>query len=291
VCIVNSCGFDSIPSDLGSLFVTKYMKQRYNQRCSSIKLYINVLKGDASGGTLASAIAAFDNPEALSKENRNPYSLEDLSSWSNASKVEAITPPRQHEQVWVKYDEDVKRWTCPWMMSSTNSKLVRRSNSLLAYQFGPSLEYSETMEKKSYLSAVVFNLILLGLLVSLYFRVTRFFAQKFLPAPGEGPSREKMNAGFLKATLVAHGETDKSKKVTAVLSLPKDPGYMFTSVMLAESALCLALQREQLNEAYTQRRKDYDSQLLGGILTPASAMGEILLDRLTRVGFKINVVD
>jgi len=175
-------------------------------------------------------------------------------------------------------------------MASTNGKCVRRSNSLLAYAFGPELRYAEVMEHKNFFVALFTTLFLFAFGILLYFAPTRNVVRRFLPQPGQGPSKELLASGFMKLTVIGKSESDPTNKITAVVQAPKEPGYAFTAVMLAESALCLALQREECNKLYRQRKGDDEPEVLGGILTPASAMGNVLLDRLTRAGMKFNVV-
>lgn len=289
VAIVHCCGFDSIPSDLGALFVAENMKKIHNSRCSEIKLYITEIKGGVSGGTLNSACTAFETG-ALSRENLNPYSLEDHTSWVNASKRENIAHKDTRDPLWIKYDFNRSCWTGPWFMAPTNGKCVRRSNSLLSYALGPQLRYTEVLEFKGFFSALFTTLALFFFTFLLFFSFTRNLLRRFLPQPGSGPSKELLASGHMKATIVGVSETDPAKKVTAVVSIPKEPGYAFTAVMLTESALCLALQRDQINQNWRARKSEDEPEILGGILTPASSMGPLLIERLTRAGMKFNVV-
>jgi len=174
-------------------------------------------------------------------------------------------------------------------MASTNGKCVRRSNSLLSYALGPELRYTEVMEHKNFFVALFTTIALFAFAVLLFFAPTRNLIKRFLPQPGQGPSKELLASGFMKLTVIGTSESDPNNKVTAVIQAPKDPGYAFTAVMISESALCLALQRAELNEAYRQRKPEDDPEVLGGILTPASAMGHILIERLTRAGMKFNI--
>jgi len=205
-------------------------------------------------------------------------------------KKEKITHRDTHDPMWINYDFDRATWTGPWFMASTNGKCVRRTNSLLSYALGPELRYTEVMEHKNLLIAVVTTVFLFAFGIVLFFAPTRNLVKRFLPQPGQGPSKETLASGFMKMTIIGKSESDPNNKITAVVQAPKDPGYAFTAVMLAESALCLALQREECNKVYRQRKGDDEPDVLGGILTPASAMGPVLLDRLTRAGMKFNVV-
>eukprot|EP01099_Mayorella_cantabrigiensis_P001943 TRINITY_DN1837_c0_g1_i1.p1 TRINITY_DN1837_c0_g1~~TRINITY_DN1837_c0_g1_i1.p1 ORF type:complete len:364 (-),score=90.46 TRINITY_DN1837_c0_g1_i1:277-1335(-) len=211
VAIVNGCGFDSIPSDLGALFVANQMKQRFGTRCSKISLYVTEIKGGVSGGTLHSACTAFETG-AFSPENRDPYSTEDYTSLSNASKREKIVHRDTHDPLWIQYDFDRAKWTGPWIMASTNGKCVRRSNSLLSYALGPELRYSEVMEYKNFLAAFFTTVCLFVFSLLLVFGPTRNLVKRFLPQPGQGPSKELLASGHMRLTIIGTSESDPNKK-------------------------------------------------------------------------------
>jgi short subunit dehydrogenase-like uncharacterized protein len=93
----------------------------------------------------------------------------------------------------------------------------------------------------------------------------RRLVAKRLPAPGEGPSKKKREAGYFDIALWAQHPDDPALNLRGRVRGDRDPGYGSTSKMLGESAVCLA--RDGLEAG-------------GGFWTPASAMGDALLARL-----------
>ena len=127
--IIHSCGFDSIPSDLGVLFLQSEAKKKYDRFCSYIKYYVRATKGGFSGGTIASMIAISNYIKSkpnLSGLLGNPYAL-------NSDNYESPSVSSLRSVVW---DQDVGLWTAPFIMSGINTRVVRRSNELLGLMYG-----------------------------------------------------------------------------------------------------------------------------------------------------------
>jgi short subunit dehydrogenase-like uncharacterized protein len=268
--IVHTCGFDSIPFDLGAWFLQDAMMKEHGVPALEIKTRVGRFSGAASGGTIASMLnmlaEADDNPSILELMD-NPYSLNPEG---------AITGPDGADQDSAVYDPDFEQWTSPFVMAAVNTRVVRRSNALLNFPWGKDFHYNEATLCKSRTAAIrnaVAGKVGMGLLGK---PTARRLAARMLPKPGEGPSQQAREEGFYE--LFFHGihPLDRNKDMRVKVSGDMDPGYGSTSKMLAESALCLA--------------KD-DIEVGGGIWTPASAMNELLLGRLTNnAGLKFEVI-
>ncbi len=268
--IVHTCGFDSIPFDLGAWFLQDAMMKEHGVAAIEIKTRVGRFSGAASGGTIASMLnmlsEADDNSSILELMD-NPYSLNPEG---------ATTGPDGPDQSGAVYDPDFKQWTSPFVMAAVNTRVVRRSNALLNFPWGKGFHYNEATLCKSRAAATrnaVAGKIGMGLMGN---RTARGLAARILPKPGEGPSQQVREKGFYE--LFFHGihPLDRNKDMRVKVSGDMDPGYGSTSKMLAESAVCLA--------------KD-DIEVGGGIWTPASAMNELLLDRLTnKAGLKFEII-
>ena len=188
----------------------------------------------------------------------NPYGLNPEGEQSGSDKRDLQT---------VKYDESNQTWMYPFIMAAINTKVVRRSNALMNYVYGKDFSYSEAMmsgdgfsgKMKAYQNALILGTIF-GAKPDTFLRK---MIDKFLPKPGEGPSKEERESGFYKFHF--YTTLENGSKAFGVVTGDKDPGYGSTSKMLAEAAICLA--------------KD-DLPKGGGVLTPSTAMGDALLKRL-----------
>ena len=270
--IIHSCGFDSIPSDLGVLFLQSEAKKKYDFFCSGIKYYVRATKGGFSGGTIASMIAISNYIKSkpnLSGLLGNPYAL-------NSDKYEGPSVSSLRSVVW---DKDVGLWTAPFIMSGINTRVVRRSNELLGFKYGKKFIYTEVTSFQKGLRGYLKSysmLIFLGLTKFLMsFKPTFWLLKNFyLPNPGQGPNREKRDNGFFKILL--NGYVD-GNHISCTVTGDKDPGYSGTAIMLTESALSIILNNEKIPRKF-------------GVLTPSSAIGKILIKRLKTKGiiFKVN---
>ncbi|GIR93884.1 saccharopine dehydrogenase [bacterium] len=270
--IIHSCGFDSIPSDLGVLFLQSEAKKKYDRFCSHIKYYVRATKGGFSGGTIASMIAISNYIKSkpnLSGLLGNPYAL-------NSDNYES---PSVSSLRSVEWDQDVGLWTAPFIMSGINTRVVRRSNELLGFKYGKEFIYTEVTSFQKGIMGYLKSysmLIFLGLTKFLMsFKPTFWLLKNFyLPSPGEGPNKEKRDNGFFKILL--NGYVD-GNHISCTVTGDKDPGYSGTAIMLTESALSIILNNEEIPKKF-------------GVLTPASAIGKILIKRLKTKGiiFKVN---
>lgn len=263
--IVHFCGFDSIPSDLGTLMLQRAALERHGRPCSEIRFYIWRVSGGFSGGTIDSMVNTIERirerPE-LRSILANPFALSPEGKG-----------PRQPNPMGPHYSEEAKAWLGPFVMAPVNTRVVHRTNAMLEHVYGRDFTYSERMRMGSgprgALMATGFTLGLGALLASLNSETLRPLVQRYiLPKPGEGPSPEAVESGFFEARLF--GEVDGAI-IQAKVRGERDPGYGATATMLSEAAVCLALDGGQL-----------ESQ--GGVLTPAVAMGDALITRLRDAG-------
>ena len=267
--IVHCCGFDSIPSDLG----TRFMQERAiadGGPCDLVRFTLVAISGGFSGGTAHSLLgvveAAAADPLAR-KVLKDPYSLV----------PDGPRGPDRGDAFAVSFDDDVKGWVGPFVMGSINTRVVRRSNHLLAQRYGDAFSY---LEQQRFGSGVKGRLLAHGVQLGLGAVVAaaasgpgRALLGTVFPAPGTGPSEQSRDNGFFTAHL--HGRrTSDGAHYKAIVAGHKDPGYAGTAIMLSQSALCLA-------------KDDLDSP--GGVTTPAAAMGLTLVARLQAQGMGFSV--
>jgi short subunit dehydrogenase-like uncharacterized protein len=261
--IINCCGFDSIPSDLGVHFLQQVAKRQYGHCLNEVKLRVKSMKGGVSGGTIASAIAMFiaaeQNPD-LRRTMSNPYLLCPEGS------RHTIRQPRIKGPV---YDVDFNSWSAPFVMEAINTRIVLRSHGLQSVNSIDELTYGEAVltgkGKKGYLRACGVTLGLACFAIGLKIKPLRYLMQKFmLPKPGSGPSEQQQLEGFFDIRLI--GKKDGRHSCIKVLG-DRDPGYGCTAKMLVQAGLCMAFDITK-------------NDLQGGFWTPATAMGDKLIKRL-----------
>jgi len=269
--IVNSCGFDSIPSDMGVYFIQNEIKKVYKNYAKSIKMRVAGIRGGISGGTYGSINNLLKEAYAdrnVFKVLNNPYGLNPKDKMEGMDKKDLRK---------IIFDKESNSWIYPFIMAGINTKIVRRSNALSNFKYGKDFRYEEaTMSGKGisgFWKAIlaVFPLAMVGLNPNSFLKK---IVNLFMPKPGEGPGLEKRKNGFynLRFYITIY---DKNKAFAKVIG-DSDPGYGSTSKMLAESALCLAF--DKLPENY-------------GVVTPSFSMGDKLLDRLNRnAGLKFELI-
>ncbi len=272
--IVHTCGFDSIPSDLGVLFLQNEMMAKHGVPARHVKYRVVEAKGEFSGGTVASLINVMEEAvrdKSLRQLLADPYALNPQGS---------PTGDDVNDQTGAIYDEDFERWTLPFVMAAINTRVVRRSNALLDQRYGDDFRYDEAMlgpKGMSRLKAKLAAGAMTAGTAALAIGPMRAIAKRFLPKPGEGPSQEVRENGYYEILLRGIHPEDRDKDMVARVTGDMDPGYGSTSKMLAESAVCLA--QDELGCG-------------GGFWTPASAMGEKLIARLEEhAGLSFDIVE
>lgn len=278
--IVNSCGFDSVPSDLGAYLVDGAAADADAGPIGETTMVVVSMRGGASGGTVDSArvIAEQAGDPEMRRLLMNPRALS--GGPGNVEKAGPSDEPSDIIPVSAKsVDPSLSGTLAPFFMASYNTRVVRRSAALLDY--GPDFRYQETMAVGGVpvLSTVIAGAVSAGTGVGLAlmsFGPTRKILDRVLPKPGDGPSEKAREAGHF--TTQTFTTTSSGRRFRSQIRAQGDPGYKATAVMLGESALALALDRDKLPDR-------------SGALTPAAAMGDVLVERLTNAGFDISVVE
>lgn len=274
--IVHSCGFDSIPSDLTVYALHKRVQEDGTGRLLDTNFVVRSMAGGVSGGTTASMLdvftAASNDPE-LRRALEDPYTL----SPDRAAEPELGPQPdvRWHRGAEIA-PELAGYWTGAFAMAMPNSRIVRRTNALLDYAYGRRFAYGEQMSVGRSPVAPVAAAALTGVGALTMSAGTRFFKHlprplidRVVPKPGEGPSERRRESGHY--TVETYTVTDTGARYRATMAQQGDPGYKATSVLLGESALALAFDRDALSP-------------LTGVLTPAASFGDALLTRLPAAG-------
>lgn len=247
--IVFSCGYDSLPFELGVFCVQEEAKKIFDAPASRVKGRVRDMKGTFSGGTAASMRALFEaaaNDHSLVALLRNPFAL-----------TPGFEGPKQPPGNRPMLDADLDSWAAPFVMANINTRNVHRSNLLLGFPYGRDFVYDEMMltgpgEKGEALAR----------------RITAANTADKMggsggPKPGEGPSKEERENGLYDLLFVALAPD--GGQVRASVKGDLDPGYGSTSRMIAECAICLLRDTPEV---------------AGGIWTPGAAMGERLIKRL-----------
>ncbi|MGK5680666.1 saccharopine dehydrogenase family protein [Actinoplanes sp. URMC 104] len=274
--IVHSCGFDSVPSDLGVHVLAQRVAADGAGELTDTTMVVTSLRGGVSGGTVDTLRTQLDvvrDDRRLRRIAAGPYSLSpdraaepDLGRQGDVATVRgADVHPR------------LRGTLAPFFMASYNTRVVRRSNALRDWRYGRRFRYRELMSVgASPLSPLLANGVRLGLgalVAGMMLPPTRFVLDRVLPKPGSGPDERVQRDGHFTCDFFT--TTTTGARYTARFRANGDPGYAATAVMLAESALALVYDREALPPSD------------GGVLTPATALGDALVTRLRAAGMEI----
>ncbi len=244
--IVHSCGFDSLPFDLGVLFLQNAAKAEFGSVVPRVRCRVRAMDGEFSGGTAASfttSMARLEKEPEIFTRMINPFSL-----------TMGFEGPDQPIDNKVYEDELLGAWVAPFFMAAINTKNVHRSNALMGHPYGENFLYDEMMVAGSGEE---------GKAIAEMIASVNPIAGEDMPQPGEGPSKEKRENGSYDVLFI--GEMPDGQLIKASVTGDMDPGYGSTSKMLAESAICLVQDCADTS---------------GGIFTSAPAMGEKLITRL-----------
>lgn len=251
--IVNSCGFDSIPHDLGALFTAKLLPK---DQPLTIEGFVRA-RGTFSGGTFHSAVMAMSRMGEFRRWRKSTRAERQPGSGSRKLKTA------------IGYRGELKSWVCP--MPTIDPQVVMRSARELPKIYGDDFAYGHYLQIKRLPTLLAMLGGVGGVFAAAQVKPARSLLLK-LRSPGEGPSEKQREKGWFRVRFI--GVSGKHRVTTEVSG--GDPGYGDTAKMLAESALCLAL------DTLPERR---------GFLTPAVAMGEALTARLKKAGMKFQVVE
>ena len=270
--IIPCCGFDSIPSDLGTYLVVRHMQKSLGADCREVKSFYRI-RGGLNGGTFASASNA--QASGQSARMREPFLLNPPKTRS-AEELRLNRDPRE-----ARFDPDIGAWATPFVMGVANTRIVRRSAGLFEQwneSYGPEFRYQEFQKYgppgariKAFITLMGMGALQAGLKSSFGRRLLKSLA----PKPGQGPSQKTMDNGFFGCDLV--GIAADGRKVYGVVFDKGDPGNRATVKFLCESALGLALNADELPGG-AQR---------GGVLTPATGLGDVLVKRLRNAGMRL----
>ena len=280
--IIPFCGFDSIPSDLGAYLMARHAQRELGTTCQMVKAYFQ-MAGGVNGGTLATVFNLYESGQAA--QAQHPFLLNPAST---AASAEALRQNR--DPTAASYDADLGAWVAPFVMGPINTRVVRRSQALFdewqtppPFSYGANFSYQEYSKFNGALGwmpaaglatgATLFELALASPL--------RPLLKAALPSPGQGPSAKTMNEGWFRCELLGLTTADNGggRKLRGVIKDQGDPGNRATVKFLCESALCLVMNADELPGGASR----------GGVLTPATGLGEVLAKRLRQAGMTIEI--
>lgn len=263
--IVHCCGYDSIPSDLGTWFLQRAALEAHGRPLAHIKHFAGESRGGFSGGTVASMMQLVEQARSERSVRQlllDPYALNPEGERHG---------PDGPDQRGIAYHEDLGMWSGPFVMASINTRVVRRSHALLDHAWGSDFRYEEAMSTgrglTSWLRAGALTAGMGLMVAAMSTGPGRRALRAALPSPGEGPGENAREKGYFVSRFIGHGQAADGSAITmrARIDGRRDPGYGATSRMLGESAVCLAVD---------------PLDCPGGVRTPASTMAEALLPRL-----------
>ena len=244
--IVLSCGFDSIPFDLGVFFLQENAKKQLGGVVPRVKTRVREMKGTFSGGTVASfraTMASVGSDPKVIEVLTNPFAL-----------AEGFKGPDQPAGDKPMHEDDLGMWVAPFVMAPINTRNIHRSNMLLSHAYGEDFVYDEMMMAGPGEQGEAVAKMIAG---------DTSMMSDDAPKPGEGPSKKEREEGMYNVLII--GEAKDGKTIKVGVTGDRDPGYGSTSKIIAEAAVCLA--KDDVVEG-------------GGFYTSAPAMGMKLVDRL-----------
>ena len=272
--IIPCCGFDSVPSDLGTYLVVRHMHRELGTPCRQVKAYFRMY-GGFNGGTIASMFHNYESPGARSQND--PFLLDPSGEHPPAQ----INRNRDVEHA--MYDIDMQTWVGPFIMGSINTRVVRRSAALFSQWqegYGPDFLYQEYTKYEPPLAMLKANSVTAGMMLfrqAVQSATGRTALRQLLPKPGAGPSERTMETGWFICELI--GVATDGRRVRATLRHQGDPGNRATARFACESALGIVFNEADLPGGAER----------GGLLTPATGLGDVLADRLRRSGMAIEI--
>ena len=271
--IIPCCGFDSVPSDLGAYLLVRHLQQELGVGCTQVKAYYQ-LAGGFNGGTLASGLNIYNRGEL--NQVSQPFLL-------NPPESIPADLERHRDPISPQYDENIETWVAPFFMGAVNTRIVRRSCALAEQWQEP---YRMDFSYQEYLkfdppwtwlqsAGMVASLALIAGAIQV--PPLRHLLESIIPQPGSGPTEPTMDEGWFRCELLGWGS--EGQRVRGLIADVGDPGNRATVKFVCESALCLAVDFDRLAGGAAR----------GGILTPATGLGDVLVERLRKAGMQIEV--
>lgn len=265
--VVNCCGFDSIPFDVGVWFLQRESQARFSQPLQRVHAYVESMRGGFSGGTAASLLEVARQARGdrrIARLLSDPYALNPKGTGGG---------PDERDGLGFHRDEFVDGWVAPFLMAAINTRIVRRTNALMGDAYGKDFRYAEFTRTGTGVAglarAAAMSGALAGLLAGAITAPGRAFLRRFVfPDQGDGPDEQARESGHYRIRFA--GVDREGHTLQCTVSGDRDPGYGSTSRMLGEAAVCLA------------RRAPHGPDEPGGFVTPAAAMGDALIERLSR---------
>jgi short subunit dehydrogenase-like uncharacterized protein len=272
--VIPCCGFDSVPSDLGTFLMARHVQQAFGAPCVEVRGYFQ-LSGGLNGGTVASLLNLLEADDAA--RPGGPFMLDPA----------APRGPRQTERSLAlkapRFDPEFGTWIGPFFMAPINTRIVRRSAALFAEwqePYGPEFVYQEALKYDPPLAPVkawAGTGAIAAFYLALKQPMTRKVVAARLPKPGSGPSVRTMDRGWFTCDLLAIAEDGRRSR--GVVAYPGDPGNRATTVLVCEAAFALAVDKDRLPGGRNR----------GGVLTPATGLGHVLAARLQRAGVRLDI--
>jgi len=272
--IIPCCGFDSVPSDLGTYLAVLHLRRELGAPCQAVKAYFQMY-GGFNGGTLASGFNLYDSAQV--GQVSNPFLLNPTSEHSR------VEMERSRDPASPQYDADMGTWVGPFFMSPVNTRVVRRSSALykqwqepygLGFTYQEYLKFNPPLAWLQAMGATAGMALFTGIVQQ---APLRRLLQPRLPQPGSGPSEQTMKEGWFRCELL--GIASNGRRVQGLICDQGDPGNRATVKFLCESALSLALNTDKLP----------GGQQRGGLLTPATGLGGVLAERLRQAGMTLEI--
>ncbi len=279
--IIPCCGFDSVPADLGAYLMVRYLQQERGVECTQVKAYYQ-MAGGFNGGTLASGLDIYDRGQLAR--------VADLFLLNPPESV-PVDLERHRDPVAPQLDEDLGTWTAPFFMGSVNTRIVRRSWALFDLQqesYGADFCYQEYFKFDPpwgwwQSAGMVASLAVIA--GALQVPPLRALLLKGMPQPGTGPTEQVMDEGWFRCELWGWGSD--GSRVRGLIADVGDPGNRATVKFVCESALCLVL--DFVGGACQNDNRLPGGAERGGVLTPATGLGDVLVGRLKGAGMRIEV--
>jgi short subunit dehydrogenase-like uncharacterized protein len=273
--IIPFCGFDSVPSDLGTYLLVRHIQKELGAACKEVTAYYQ-MRGGLNGGTMATMFNLYETGQY--RRARDPFLLNPPAIRSPREVARNQDPKRTH------YDSDLGAWAAPFVMGPINTRVVRRSCALFEQwwaPYGPDFHYQEYMKFEGSFARLQAAGLALGAAAfeAALRSPARGLFKKILPEPGDGPSEKTMNEGWFQCEYL--GVAEDGRKARGRIQEKGDPGNRATVKILCESALGLILNADELPGG--ERR--------GGVLTPATGLGDVLAGRLRDAGMTITMGD